>query len=302
MVSEISDIKGVGPKTITKLESVGIDSLTQLAQSSVEDVMEAGISDQKAEKMISRAKEANLLVQTATERQQEYDSRETISTGIPELDELIGGGYEEENVINIFGRSGSGKTQLSFQACISAYEETDSPSVYIETERNRFRPNRVRQLADDESVVDNIYVVPAHSLEDQMNAYSKVQEEFPDAGIVVVDSFNSRFRLADEFDGRGSFSQRSELMGKHMSRLEEMATQLSCPVILTSQIYDSPTQYGKSDIPWGGNLFMHLVTYNLRVKPATGDLHSVTVEGHPEFPEESVNLNIGEKIIGIGDS
>lgn len=302
MVTEISEIKGVGSRTLEKLESVGIENLNHLADADIEQVIEAGISEQKAEKMIQRAKESNLSVQTASERQKEYDSRNTVSSGIEELDEIIGGGYEAENVINIFGRSGSGKTQLSFQSCISAVQETGNPAVYIETERNRFRPNRVKELADDESVVDDIYVVPAYSLDDQLNSYSKVQEEFPNAGIVVVDSFNSRFRLGGDFDGRGTLSSRSELIGKHIREIEKMASELSSPVILTSQIYDSPTQYGKSDIPWGGNLFAHSVTYNLRIKPATGDLHEVTVEGHPEFGEESVNLNIGEKIIGISKS
>lgn len=298
MPTEISDIKGVGPRTVDKLSGVGVETLTELSESSVSDLQEAGISEQKSEKMIQRAKEASLLVQTASERQTEYDSRRVISTGIEPLDETIGGGLEAENIINVFGRSGSGKTQFAFQCLVSAVEETGDPAVYVETERNRMRPNRIHQLSSDEDTIDQIYTIGAYDLDDQFNAYTKIQEEFPSTSIVVIDSFNSRFRLASE--GRGSLSDRSREIGEHINQIEEMAVDLGCPVILTAQIYDSPTQYGKSDIPWGGNVYMHLVTYGIRLKPASGELYSARIENHPEYPEEEVHLNITEdRIVGI---
>lgn len=277
-----------------------METLDDLAQSSTDSLQEVGISEQKSERMIQRAREANILVQSASERQDEYNSRNIISTGIGPLDDAIGGGMEEENIINVFGRAGSGKTQLAFQCLVSAVEETGDPAVYIETERNRMRPNRIRQLSESEDTVDNVFTIGAYDLDSQYNSYSKVQQEFPSASVVIVDSFNSRFRLATEFEGRGSLSSRSEEMGKHISAIEEMAVEMGCPVILVAQIYDSPTQYGKSDIPWGGNLYMHLVTYGVRLKPATGDLYSATVENHPEFPEQEVHLNITDNsIVGI---
>lgn len=300
MVQDISDIKGVGPRTVDKVNSAGVSTLGELAKASVEDLEEVGISDQKANKMIQRAREANILVQSGSERQAEYDSRNTITTGIPELDDLIGGGWEEENIVNIYGKTGTGKTQLSFHSLVSAVEETGEPAIYIETERNRMRPNRIRQFSEDEDTLDKIYTIGAYDLDSQYNSYSKVQQEFPSASIVVIDSFNSRFRLASEYDGRGSLSSRSEAIGKHINAIEEMAVEMGCPVLLTAQIYDSPSQYGKSDIPYGGNVYLHSVTYMVRLKSATGDLLSATIENHPEFAENSIHLNITEnEIIGI---
>lgn len=302
MVNEITDIKGVGQKTKKKIKSAGIENLNDLAQSEVEDLEEVGVSNQKASKMIKRAREANLLVQTTSERQSEYDSRETISTGIPELDEVVGGGWESENIINVYGKTGTGKTQLSFQSLVAAVEDTGRPAVYIETERNRYRPNRVRQLANNKEDVDKISTIGAYSLDDQLNAYSKVKQEFPDVSLVVVDSFNSRFRLSSEFDGRGSLSSRSEEIGKHISAIEEMAVSMECPVILTAQIYDSPSMYGKSSIVYGGNVYLHAVSYMVRLEKSTGDLISATVENHPEFRESEIHINIGEsEIVGINN-
>lgn len=300
MAKSLSDLDGVGPSTVKSLQAVGINSIDDLAKSDLED-LDGAVGETKGKKLIRQAKQSAVIIQSASERQKVYDNRETISTGIEELDNITGGGWESENIVAVYGRASSGKTQLCFQSIASAAMETDDPIVYIETERNRFRPNRVVQMAGgDSSVLNNVHVIEAYDLDTQFNAYSKVKNAFSSASLVVIDSFNSRFRLAGEFEGRGTYSNRSSVIARHIMGIEEMTENLSCPVLLSAQIYDSPSAYGSSDIIYGGNVFLHMVSYLVYVKPSTGEMRSAKVEGHPELPEAEINLNItDEGIIGI---
>jgi len=68
-----------------------------------------------------------------------------LSTGSSGLDRLLGGGYEEGKITEVFGASNSGKTQLAIQATVMA-AAIGWRSVYVDTE-STFRPERVVQIA-----------------------------------------------------------------------------------------------------------------------------------------------------------
>lgn len=294
MVETIDDITGVGPATTKQLQSVGIETVPELADAEIDNLTETGMSESKAEKLVNRARESAILIQSTDEREAEYEQRTTVPTGIGELDEILDGGWESENIIAIYGASGSGKTQLSFQSLVAAVEATGKPAVYIETERNRFRPERIKQMANEDDTHEKIFAIPAYDLDSQYNAYNKVKNAFTDLSLIVVDSFNSRFRLSEKFEGRGTLSSRSAEMGKHIRAIEDLVDETECPILLSSQIYDSPTQYGGKDHPWGANVWKHSITYLVYLKETSGDVVTATVENHPSLPEREINLHIRE--------
>lgn len=300
MATTLSEVKGVGPKTEKKLKSAGIESIEELASLGVSDLKNAGISEKKGRNLIQRAGEETVTIQSAEERENEYSQRDAISTGIPKLDEIIGGGLEQESLVAAYGQTGSGKTQVSFHTIVNAVHDTGKPAVYIETERDRFRPERLRQLAPDESVIDDIHVVRAYSLDEQMNAYGKVMNAFDDLSIVVVDSFTARFRMEEAFDGRENLGKRSTEFKRHLNALEELADSLEIPVLLCCQVYGNPDRYGGREDIYGSSIFAHMASYYLHLKPAGGDLRSVEVENHPGQPDKEIRLNIGtDEILGL---
>ncbi|MDA4133475.1 MAG: DNA repair and recombination protein RadA, partial [Thaumarchaeota archaeon] len=69
-----------------------------------------------------------------------------LGTGSAGLDELLGGGYEEGKITEVFGASNSGKTQLAIQATVMAAAQ-GWKSVYVDTE-STFRPERLAQMAE----------------------------------------------------------------------------------------------------------------------------------------------------------
>lgn len=289
---ELSELKGVGGVTEERLESAGVTDVDVLAQTTVEHLVDEGMSENKADKIIRRAKQNAVIVQSGNEVVEEYESKENISSGMDCLDSEIGGGWNQGNVIAISGEAGSGKTQVCFQSLVAAAEETGQPVVYIETERNRYSPGRLQSLSNKDDTQDLIYRVKAYDLDQQEMAYGKIQKHFDDCALVVIDSFTARFRLSDEFENRGDLQTRSKIMGRHLEKIEKMAEYLEVPVLMTAQVYGNPSAYGGANNTYGGSLFHHSVNYFLKMSNAQGSFSRATIANHPETGEVEFHVNI----------
>ena len=64
---KLDDIDGVGPTTKESLKDVGISTIDDLASSSVEDITEAGISENRANDFKYKAKQNTIEIQTGNE-------------------------------------------------------------------------------------------------------------------------------------------------------------------------------------------------------------------------------------------
>lgn len=304
MATEIGDLKGVGSVAEERLNAAGVQDIDDLAEADPEGLEEEGMSENKATRLIQRAKQETVLIQTGSDVVDEYSDMGYISSGMGPLDDILGGGYQMGNLIAIAGPSGSGKTQMVFQALVSAVYETGEPVAYIETERHRYAPQRLRALAkgviqdgdglSPQDIQEKIYRVKAYDLDQQRLAYDKLVKGDTNPALVVVDSFTANFRLSGDFEGRATLSERSVVMGDHLRGLGKIADDLQCPILITAQVYGNPSGYGSPNSIYGGSLFMHTVNYILNMANAQGSLRKAKVMNHPEIAEEEVHINITE--------
>lgn len=296
-MSDLGDLKGCGPARQTMLRDAGFPTINDVAQADVEALLEAGLNERTAEKLISQARTKTVLIQTGTEVVEEYNDKAYISSGMLEFDELIGGGYEEGFLYCLYGPSGKGKTQLAFQSLVGAVEDTGRPAVYIETEPNRYRPERLQSLLQEEEDLEQIHRIPVRNIDQQEAAYDALMEAGTDYSVIVIDSFTARFRTNDDFTGRQNLGKRSEVMGRHLEKLETVAASLKCPIILTAQVYGNPDMYGAPFTVWGGMKMEHTVGAFVKMTGGKGSLVKATLHGHPGLGEAEVYLNIGENDI-----
>jgi DNA repair protein RAD51/DNA repair protein RadA len=294
MATELSDIDGVGNKTVKSLNSNGINTIEDLADASIEQISECGISNTRAKDFKYKAKQNTISIDSASEVKEENKDKRSISSGLEQLDEYTEGGLSDGEIVAAYGSDGSGKTQLAFQLAVSAVQNDGGPVVWIETERSRFIPQRFEQIAGNDDILDDIYRVKAYDLESQYNAYFKIKESFDEVSMLIVDSLTARFRLTDKFDERSNLSARSSELGKHINALESTVDKLHCPCLVTAQVYDAPTQYSSGDLMWGGSLLKHSVIYKLYMKDGQGDTHEVKVEQHPSTGNNTFNININK--------
>lgn len=290
-MSDLQEIEGIGNSVEANLrENVGIESINELASCDLEELQEADVRG--AEKIWRRAKKRGVVVKPGDDVAEEQADKDHIPTGIDGFDNALGGGLEPGFLIGVSGEHKAGKTQFTFQALAAAAEATGDPAVYIETEPNRFQADRIMDICGGSDAYSNIYKVEAYSLEQQMIAYDAVVDNFDSISLFVVDSFVANFRLSDKFEGRGDLKERSNLIARHLRRIQDIAVDMDAPALITLQVYGNPNQYDSSVPIWGGALMHHTITFLIHMSQAKGELREAQIRGHPGNGDEEIVVKI----------
>jgi circadian clock protein KaiC len=122
--------------------------------------------------------------------------REAMSSGNPELDRLVGGGFDRGTSTLLLGPAGSGKSAITSQCVAAAAERGEQPSVFL-FEENRdtyFARARAlgqpldRYLSDGEVYIRQ--VDPAELSPGQFSSLVRQRVERHGSRVVVVDSLN----------------------------------------------------------------------------------------------------------------
>lgn len=153
-----------------------------------------------------------------------------ISTGSKAVDALLGGGIHTGMITDIYGESGSGKSQLCFTLCanISKYA---AKTLFIDTV-GTFRPERIMEIAGSQLALEKITYVRAYTTIDQINAIKKILEVQPT--LVIVDSLTSLF--STEYAG----PERHRALMKHLHELALLATCSGCAIVVTNMVRTAP--------------------------------------------------------------
>ena len=171
----IEDLPGVGPATAEKLREAGFDELLAIAVMSPSELAEqAELGEAVASKIIAGAKKmANIggFVSGGAllDRRREVLK---LSSKVQSIDDLLGGGFETQALVEVYGAFGSGKTQIGHQLAVNCTLPVsegglDGDIFYIDTE-DTFRPERITQMArglglDPDAVLSRIHVARAYN-------------------------------------------------------------------------------------------------------------------------------------------
>jgi len=147
-----------------------------------------------------------------------------ISTSSIALDNLLGGGVRVGMLTDIFGASGTGKTQLCFQLCVNCAKPKNkkglNANVLFIDATNTFRPERISQMAKhaglDDKLLDKIYVSKVYSSADQVAAIKRIPT-IQNLKLVVIDSVGDLF----SFEYKQSMGAEKHL--KFMRFMHELA-------------------------------------------------------------------------------
>jgi RecA/RadA recombinase len=154
----------------------------------------------------------------------------SISTGSKAIDALLGGGIHTGMITDIYGESGSGKSQLCFTLCAHCTKGAAS-SLFIDT-AGTFRPERIVEISGTKLSLEKITYVRALTTIDQMNATKKILEVRPT--LVVVDSLTSLF--STEYSG----PERHRALMKYLRELALLAISSGCAIVVTNMVRSAP--------------------------------------------------------------
>jgi len=219
-----------------------------------------------------------------------------LGTGSGVLDGLLGGGYEEGKITEVFGASNSGKTQLAIQATVMAGAK-GWRSVYVDTE-STFRPERVVQMAESrgleaKAALESVYSLRARDVDAQSLVLRRMVDDprVSSAKLVVVDTVTKNFTL--EFPGRERTGRRQGALGAYLNRIAIDAYLHRRVVLLTNRVASIGVDGASRDVNVGGLTLGRFVSKSIRLRRDGGYVYA-SVES-PRSMGQPVKCRLSEK-------
>ncbi len=272
----LSDLPGVGPATVEKLQSVGYNDLMSVAVATPGELIDAtGMTQAAVKKVIATARASlEMDFKSGAELLEQRSKVIRLSTGSKAFDALVGGGFETGAITECFGQYGSSKTQIAHQLAVNVQKmDPTACTVFIDTE-STFRPERIIEFSegaglDSEQVLNSIKVARAYNSDHQMLLAEKVDDLITKQGLkvrlVIVDSLTAHFRA--EFVGRGTLADRQQKLNKHMHVLSRLANKHNLCVYVTNQVMAKPdTFFGDPTEAIGGHIVAHNSAFRIYLR------------------------------------
>jgi DNA repair protein RAD51 len=191
----------------------------------------------------------------------ELDStRTTFSSGSDTIDGLLGGGFRTGELVEVFGASNTGKTQLAMQSAISVASKGFA-CAFIDTE-GQFRPERLASICinrgvDPSKVLPAVYSVRAESTRRQTEAISSLARDnaLGNCKMVVVDTLTKNFTL--EHAGARMVGKRQAALSVYLNTLSRDAYLHDRAVVLLNRVASVVTDGNDREVDIGGETVRH---------------------------------------------
>ncbi|HJJ42118.1 MAG TPA: DNA repair and recombination protein RadB [Methanocorpusculum sp.] len=201
-----------------------------------------------------------------------------ISTGVPGLDKLLGGGVETGMITQFFGEAGCGKSNLCL-LCAKEILSHGLGAVWIDSEG--FSVERFIQIAGDdaEEYMKRLYVFEPMSFAEQGHYIFESQKLMKSgaASIIILDSATALYRV-EQAERKNAQS----LLSQQMITLLGISKRFEIPALITNQVFmdvDSKRLNGL-----GGNALSHISKAIIRIDKYDGFRRAVIFK-HRSQPE-----------------
>ncbi len=155
-----------------------------------------------------------------------------LSTGVGSLDELLGGGFAEGVLTQVYGPYATGKTTLAVQTGLLSGGKV----AYVDTEGG-FSPERLSQMAslrgiDPEEALKRFILFTPSDFREQRRVIGSLKKIVSaDFRLVVVDSITAHYRAEEDW-----WNLTPEI-SKQLQVLLWIARRNSLPVIVVNQVH-----------------------------------------------------------------
>ena len=334
--ANLEDLPGVGPATGEKLREAGFDSYQALAVASPGELSNtADVGESTAADIINAARDAADVggFETGSAVLERREQIGKLSWGVPEVDDLLGGGVETQSITEVYGEFGSGKSQITHQLCINVQLPKDhggleGSAIFVDSE-DTFRPERIDQMVrglpeearaaamdareidggpDDEEalealvedMLERIHVAKAFNSNHQILLAEKAkelaagsQDDEYPVRLLCIDSLTAHFRA--EYVGRGELAERQQKLNKHLHDLMRIGDLYNAAVVVTNQVASNPDSFfGDPTQPIGGNILGHTSTFRMYLRKSKNNKRIVRLVDAPNLADGEAVMRIEE--------
>ena len=157
-----------------------------------------------------------------------------ISTGLQKLDNFLSGGIPNGVIVDIFGGSGTGKTQLLLQLSINSIKN-GGRVLYLDT-TGGFRPERILEIQKQSNkqinFLEQITVSRITNTSEQIKSIKNFESN--NFSLIVIDNVTDLFSY--EYKRDESIFEKNSLFIKYMHELSKFAITKKIPIIVTNMI------------------------------------------------------------------
>ena len=157
-----------------------------------------------------------------------------ISTGLQKLDEFLSGGIPSGVITDIYGASGTGKTQLLLQICVNAIK--NGANVLYQDTTGQFRPERILEIKNRQNltldVLEKITVSRITNTSEQIKSIDILNDS--NFSLIVIDNITDLFSY--EYTNEKTLFEKNSLFMKYIRNLSLIAITKKIPVVITNMI------------------------------------------------------------------
>ena len=205
-----------------------------------------------------------------------------LPSGCQSLDLLLGGGFESGIITQLYGESGTGKSNIVMQLAVQAVAR-GLRVIFIDTEG--FSAERFKQIAGPgaEEMAKKIMIFEPMSLEQQAIAIRESSKIAGcDLGLVILDSATSLYRVLLEAEDNRTIRR---TLTAQLSELQEIARKHKIPIVITNQVY---TDIENNSLrPIGGRGLEHICKAIIFLERKGEGLRRARLMKHRSLPEGS---------------
>lgn len=156
-----------------------------------------------------------------------------ISTGIKKLDEILSGGIHDSQITDIYGESGTGKTQLALQIAINGI--LNGRKVLFQDIAGSFRPERLLEIQKERGLASSLEQISVSKLRNTSEQIQSIDIfKKSDYSLIIIDSITDLFSF--EYDNLEQTSTKNLLFMNYMHELSLFAIKRKTPIVITNMI------------------------------------------------------------------
>lgn len=306
---KLTDLEGVGPTTLVKLNKAGIFSpLDVVIRGSKEFSRVSGLSEDKARshygKMQTMLAESGLDIEVKSIEALRTLRNRQIRTKIKvdELDEMLGG-FETQSLYEVYGDEGAGKTQVSMTLAAEALAAGHG-IMFIDCE-GTFDLERFEQICSTRGIEYDEDKLGYHLYSDEGELEKGIQnmsQELIDRDVkyMFIDGLVGLLRNA--FEGRGELADRQIELKGILKYLRNMSVLFNMGVIITNQVTANPDPFGAKMKPIGGHVLGHYVKYIFSITKGMKNNRTVRLIKSPNKPQGDYVCYLNEEGVSNFDT
>ena len=157
-----------------------------------------------------------------------------ISTGLQKLDQFLFGGIPSGVITDIYGGSGTGKTQLLLQICINAIK--NGGNVLYQDTTGNFRPERILEIQKQQNltfeILEKITVSRITNTSEQIKSTEIMNSS--NFSIIIIDNITDLFSY--EYPKEETIFEKNSLFMKYIYNLSLIAINKKIPIVITNMI------------------------------------------------------------------